>query len=252
MTWCDKLASTPAVGYQFEQHFASADRIIDSLSPIIDQWYDNGKPTFQVAKHESFHVELHHDSGFIYSVAETKASITFQHRLKLRNTSAGPPVAELISSPLQFTTLIDKALVELVKVTQLLPGSKNRHINRVGIVTSTNASRDDLPPGITKMLNYFGRPWDAGLHAFNINVTAKLREDDNFLDRCIHNIVKNENDDDELITFRFDWQRELKKPINVIEEDMHKLNSSSQKAAMSYFEELGVGNVFDERIIRER
>ncbi len=249
MTWCDKLASTPAVGYQFEAHFASGDRILDSLSPMTDTWANDKKPLFTVSRHESFHIELQHDNGFQYNVNETKASVTFQHRLKLRNTSAGLPVAEFISQPLQFSRLLSSAFDEVVKMTMLLPQSATRRVNRVGIVAQTIAVKDDLPPGLIKLLDYFAKPWQNGLHTFNVTVTANLRDDDRFTDRCVHHIGKMDGDDENLITVRLDWQRSLKKPMMCIPEDMRKLNLAAERAALEYFEDLAVGNSFDEHII---
>ena len=35
MTWCDKLASTPVVGLKLEWGYASGNKILDCLSPVL-------------------------------------------------------------------------------------------------------------------------------------------------------------------------------------------------------------------------
>ncbi|KQY12625.1 hypothetical protein [Rhizobium sp. Root482] len=252
MTWCDKLSSTPAVGYLYEPYAASGDRIIDSLTPLINTWYTGPKANFTVAKHETLSVELQHDNGFVYHVSDTKASVSYQHRLKLRNTSAGLPVAELISQPLQFSKILDSAFDELVKVALALPQPHGRNISRVGVVSTTIAAREDIPPGIMKMIEYFGRPWDNKVQSFNLSIQSELRKDDQFVDRCTHFLIQGDDEESDLITFKFDWQRTILKPVAAVVADLNKLNSSAVKSALAYFEDLAVGNAFDEHLIRQR
>ena len=37
MTWCDKLASTPTVGFKLSTHFAPIDILLNSWAPILDR-----------------------------------------------------------------------------------------------------------------------------------------------------------------------------------------------------------------------
>ena len=37
MSWCDKLASTPTVGFKLSNHFAPVDFLLNAVSPILDR-----------------------------------------------------------------------------------------------------------------------------------------------------------------------------------------------------------------------
>jgi hypothetical protein len=51
-----------------------------------------------------------HD-GFKYSATEAIVSVAFNHRLRYRATSAGPPVMEMLSKPMPFTKLLPDGVV---------------------------------------------------------------------------------------------------------------------------------------------
>ena len=46
MSWCDKLASTASVGFRLSYHFASAEAVIQALSPILDKLVEGERMRF--------------------------------------------------------------------------------------------------------------------------------------------------------------------------------------------------------------
>ncbi len=95
-------------------------------------------------------------------------------------------------------------------------------------------------------MDYVGRPWDGKIEGFNMNLTATIHENDDMRERCIHRIVKPE-EEDAMLTIVFDWQRFMKKKaIPVTRRELERACEATQKAALEYFEELAVGNAFDE------
>lgn len=248
MSWCDKLASTPTVGFRLDPHYAASESIISSLAPLFDVWGTPEKPEFTISRLEVFRVDVQRENGFFYSIEPAKASVAFMHRMRLRPSSGGLPVGELISKPLPFSQLLDDATEQLISLSPKLPGAEKRSISRIGIVSTTTVASDDLPPGIQRMIKYFGRPWSGSLKAYQINLTAVLSETDRWTDRCTH-VINRPEDDEQLMTVRFDWQRLPTHPLPITEESLKKEMAICQRAAIAYFEEVAVGDRFDEHII---
>ncbi len=244
VTWCDKLASQPSIGLLLDPFYGGNETVLTRIAPLFEKWGTLEKPGFQVSVPDIFKVDVQRDDGFHYSFDATKAAVQFQHRMKFRPVSGGLPVAELISSPQVFTSLLDTASRELVEFTLQLPEIGRRAVRRVGVVSTTAVSEEDLPPGIQRLVEYVARPWPGGMETYNFNMTTKLYEHENYWDRCIHSLVLPE-DEDALLTLRFDWQRILKKKQVASRRELDRLCASAIEDALSYFEELAVGNAFD-------
>ncbi|MEF0943601.1 hypothetical protein [Rhizobium sp. BR 362] len=247
MTWCDKLASQPSVGFQLDPFYGGGEAILTKLAALMMTWGTPEQPEFVVTPQpqDVFRVDIQRENGFLYSFDALKASVQFQHRMQLKAISGGLPVAQLISSPKVFSSLLSDATEMLIESTLLLPEAGRRHVMRVGVVSTTTVSEDDLPPGILRFIEYLGRPWAGKLEGFNMALTATVHEDENVRERCIHRIAKAEEEDG-LLTIVFDWQRFLKKKIPVTRRELERACQATQKTALEYFEELAIGNAFDE------
>ncbi|THV13862.1 hypothetical protein [Rhizobium rhizophilum] len=245
MTWCDKLASQPTVGIQLDPFYGGNETIFTRMAPLVAKLGTPEKPEFSAEVPDIYTVKIQREDGFQYSFDAHKASVQFQHRMQFKPTSGGLPVAQLISSPKVFSSLLADATEMLIEAALLLPEASQRHIRRIGIITTTAVSADDLPPGIVKFVEYLSRPWSGRVEAINSTIVSSLREDEQSIERCIHTITKPE-DEEALLTLRFDWQRVLKKSPLVSRRELDKHIASATEGALSYFEDLAVGNAFDE------
>ena len=237
MSWCDKLASTPAVGFGLDWHFAPASDILDTLSPMLDKLVARDQPTFTVERPEQFSVSVTTLDGFQYGVDPNKVHVSFHHRMKPKFISGGPPVMEMLSRPLPYTSLLPEVSKKLVDITMNIPGPRNRFINRVGIVSTTVVSPNEIPPGISRFIDYMSRPWPNGLRGYNFNIASEIQNSTHWTDQCIHNISRPE-DPEELITLQFDWQRIFHNGRARNKDVLTEILSEAQKNALKYFEEL--------------
>jgi hypothetical protein len=245
LSWCDKLAAVPSVGFIYDPHFVSGDGIIDAISPLLDRWKVGDKPDFGVSQPEPLKIEVQRNNGFTYSFEPTRTSIAYQHRVKFRNVSGGRPVVELISSPEPYSKLLDAALADIVEIALILPMAKRRSIKTIGIVSSTHADEKDVPPGIRKMIKYMSRPWKAELEAYLFTVVADAGSTKDHTDRCIHTLTRPE-DEEQIPSFKFDWQRNYSNHVAVEKETLVRELQRTKKAALDYFETLAVGDAFDD------
>jgi hypothetical protein len=251
MSWCDRLASVPTVGFRLTNHFAPIDVLLDSLSPILDRVPED--QTKNVAVEQSttnFSSTFVLNDGFKYSATEAQISVAFQHRMRYRHTSGGSPVMEMLSKPMPFTSLLPEVSKRLVEATLLLPKASERQVTRVGFVSTTPIGEEDLPPGIKRMIDYIGRPWKGMFDAYNLNLTMQLNKTAEILDRCTHALVKHE-DKDQLLTLQFDWQRRFNTGWAVTHSNLVRILGDAEKDALKYFEDLAEGSRFDEVLLRE-
>lgn len=250
MSWCNKLASVPSAGFLVDFFAASGDRLLDSLSPLINRLFLEQKLEITIERHESFALTFSTPDGFHYALEPTKVAVTFKHNMKAKAISGAPPTMELLSRPAPYTELLDSCLEKLADIALLLPDANKRNIQRFGIVSQTKVADDEMPPGIKRYIEYVGRPWQNLDRLYALSVTAKLGEKDGTSDRCIHNIVQPEGEDT-LVNMSFDWQRYYSagKPINA--EPMRDIIRTGRDGALRYFEDLAEGSRFDEKLRAE-
>lgn len=251
-SWCDKLASVPTVGLKLSPHFASSDSIIDSLSPILNRQMKDDKATFNVAQQATFEVQFQTDQGFHYAVEPTKCVVSFRHRMRAKPTSGGPPIMEMLSHPLPYTALLQDATERLIEVAPLLPGEKGgrRLLSRVGIMSTTTVDMDEAPPGMTRFLQYVGRPWKSSPEFFEFVILADIGSNKGWKDRCIHTLKRAE-EPGALLSIQLDWQRIFETERHVTSDVLRPLLANCCEDALTYFEDVAEGSRFDEELITE-
>jgi hypothetical protein len=241
----------PTVGLTLTNHFAPIDVLLGSLTPILDRVPEDQTKNISIEQPSTnFSIAFILNDGFRYAANEKQASVAAQHRVRYRQTSGGPPRMEMLSKPLPFTALLPVVSSKLVEMTLLLPKASERQVKRVGVVSSTPIAEEDMPPGIKRMIDYLGRPWNGKFEGFSINLTMQLGQSGEISDRCTHLITMPE-DKDQLITLNFDWQRTFETGWQVTQSNLERLMREAERDALKYFEELAEGSRFDEVLLRE-
>lgn len=246
--WCDKLASTPTVGFRLEPNFVSGDSLLSAITAITNKYYEKDKPKFTMERHESFSVQFSTEDGYTYSIDATRVSVAFAHKMRAKLTSGGPPIMEPLTEMAPYTDLLKKTIDKTVHLASSIPSQKGRKLQRVGIVATTVTNERDMPPGVAKLLKYFGRPWNNELRTYHLQIGATLDKSDTQEDRCIYTISKMD-EHEELTTFSFDWQRFFPNGKSIEERQLQETMRLAERAALSYFEEIAEGNQWDEKLI---
>ena len=250
MSWCDKLASTPALGLRLEKRYAPIASLLEPLAPVISRWVDkeNDRPAFTIDQQSDlFSGSLTTFDGYQYGVGPETLSVEFRHRMRFRNQSAGPPIAELLSKPAPYTEVLADVSKRLLEMTQLVTAGTPRKLLRIGIVSMTIVTEDEMPPGVRRFLRHVSKPWDASLNHYHIELTTKLPKGKRTarFDRCTHILTKPE-DTEQLSTIRLDWQRFLPEDRILSMSSLPELVEGAKVDALAYFEDIGEGARFDE------
>jgi len=249
LSWCDKLASTPTVGFTLDWHFVPSSAILQAFSTILDKLVQDNKQMFTVERQEPFNLTFTTYDGYQYSIEPSKVAVSFQHRLKVKHVSGGPPTMELLSIPTPFSKLLPIVANKLIEAALLLPGAPARTISRIGIVSTTLVAIDEVPPGIARFIKYIGRPWKGSVDNFNVQIVADLNKTTKWSDRCVHLLVKPE-DREQVPAVQFDWQRTFSSGQPLTHDSLKDIMASAETASLKYLEELAEGSQFDEDLIR--
>lgn len=250
MIWCDKLACTPGAGFRLSPYVVSGAAWIDALTPMLSKLVKGETLDFNVDRNNPFDVAFTTNDGFQYGCEAAKVFVDFMYNMALKSTSAGPPVAQLLSTPAPYSKLLPELAQRLADVTLVAPNAKNRTILRVGIITTTNVSYEEAPPGIVRFIKYMARPWGKIGEGYQFQVTGVLHQDSSRLDQCIYTVTKSQQTED-LLVIKLDWQRYFTIGRAITQDSVSEILSTAQKAALQHFEDIGEGSRFDEEIIRQ-
>jgi len=245
-SWCDKLASTPSVGFGFDWRFATGEAVLAGLSRLLDPLVSNERPQFTINRTDPFSVTIMRQDGFSYGIEPSKAFVTFQHTMRARPVSGAAPVMEMLSQPMPYTALLPEVAKMLVEMALLIPHGHGRKVIRVGVVATTVVDEDEVPPGVKRLIEWISRPW-ASLDSFSVQATAVLCRHEKWTDRCFHTLIKSENPD-ELMTITLDWQRTFATGQSIAQESLRRIVEHAQEDALLYFEDIAEGGRFDERL----
>jgi len=234
---------------KFDNHFAPSAEILEVLKPILDPLVKRERPTFLINRLDPFALELTTEEGFHYGVEPSRVWIDFQHRMRVKPTSGGPPVAELLSRAAPFSDLLPEVSSRLLDAAKQILKIAPRKLVRVGVVTTTQVAEEDLPPGIARFIDYIARPWHGFVDQYSFQITADLGKSDNWFDRCNHVVIRPE-DPEQLLTLQFDWNRTFISERTATSELVKDEMDRAAQESMKYFEDLGEGNRFDEELIR--
>lgn len=246
-SWCDKLASTPAVGLRMSSHhFVGNSRILDSLSPILDRHVDTDRnqQAFAVELPNEFSVNVKTHVGFTYGVDSERVHVTFNHMMRPKAVSGHPPIMEMLSTPQPYTKLLDEVIERLIEAALLVPNEGSRSVKRIGLISVTAVDQEDLPPGIVKMISHFSSPWKRDLVSFTLQANAALEKTSGRTDNCVHTMLKSDIKG-ELLNIQFDYQRVFEDARRLERTTLETEFRSLSADALGYFEKVAEGDMFD-------
>jgi hypothetical protein len=244
MSWCDKLASTPAVGFGLNPNIVSSGALLDAFSPKLSPLITDEKARFSIDQTGPHGLTFTTEDGFQTAIDANKIAVTFVHRLSAKQVSGGPPQLELLSLTRPYTELLPMVCTKLIEDTLTIPNSRTRSVHRVGIVTTTAIAEEEAPPGIIRFLDYMRDPWGTIFPAFSFNFTSELDSTPHRRDVCNHTVIR-ASGLGALLNMSFDWQRSFMQPRPMSQSTLEEIVLEAEEAALAYFEELAQGNRFD-------
>lgn len=248
MTWCDKLGSTPAVGFGLLPHFSAGAELLTALGPVLDKLPSGDRNRFVVELVDHHSTQFITDEGFRYGVDPRRISVAFNHRVQATPVSASLPKLDILSSHEPYSKLVNTCGNKVIDATICIDDIKARYFNRAGIVSTTVVSLEESPPGIARFINYVSRPWGIISDGFSIQVTGLLSDKEKYTDRCVHSIQRTD-DDQKLVTITLDWYRTFHDPQRATKTNLTSAFNAVRDGALEYFEELGEGARFDDEIL---
>ena len=245
MSWCDKLGSTPGIGYHLVWHSLPSDTLLNAMSPIVDRMVDGDEQRFSIDLKDALKLTLTSFDGYQYGFEPTRVYLGFVHRARVRTVSGGLPTLVLSSKTLPYTDLLNELELELLNTMEIVNQLSPRRLSGIGVVSTTVTDRAELPPGIERFLAHASKPWNGELEALTFVAQALLKENDDHSSRCVHTLVKSQKDNEPL-QIVFDYQRIYKKPQDIESNRLRAATEGLKREALDYFEQLAQGDRFDE------
>lgn len=129
-----------------------------ALGPNIDSMIKRDSATFQIEEHHSFSAQFITNDGYRYQADHSRLSVGFQYRMRPKPISGGPPIMEMLSQVRPYTEQLETVAERLIDATLLLCKMQERTVNRVGVITLLSVDRNEVPPGVARLIEYMGRP----------------------------------------------------------------------------------------------
>jgi hypothetical protein len=247
--WCDKLASTPTVGFRLSPRFRPASNLLEHIGRILDDQVKVAgatvKPTFTIERLDQFDLSILLRNGFRLGLSPTNISVTFIHGIEMKPRSGELPTIDFLTEAQPYTTILPGVCEQLLDLTLLLPETGKRRIATFGVVSTTLVNESEMPPGLLRLIERVLEPWGQS-EAYSLQITSKVGEAEEYYDRCIHTLTRAE-DKETVPTINLDWQRIFRNPRPVTKNIMRDIVAIGTADALTYFERLGEGAITNVR-----
>lgn len=244
MSWCDSLASTPIIGVRFEPNYRPSEEYLAAMSSVLNRELDKDRAAFSVESMDPFQLVFNTESGFRYTFDPSNVSVAFNHRIRAKAASAGPPTMELISQAAPFTELLETVAGRVLEAVELVSAGRSRQVRRIGIVSVTQVVLEDAPPGIVELFDQVALPFGGEAETFNITMTNRLGDNGKTVEKCTHTLALPEPPE-KLITLQLDWQRTFANTFGASKAAIGEALHAGKRDALSYFERVAEGGLGD-------
>jgi hypothetical protein len=244
MSWCDRLGSTPGIGYQLDWHTLPSEILLGALSPFTDKMTSGDEQRFSIETKEPLRLSFTSFEGVQYGLEPTKIYLGFTHRATIKTGVGGIPSLVPSSKIAPYTELLAEMQGYLFDTMMIINKLKQRKLAGIGVVSTTVVSESDLPPGLQKLLAYVSKPWHGALQSLTFQAQTVIAESDNYTQKCNHTIVKPAQADEPL-QLTFDFQRIFKKNLDVDMQKLRTVTDDVKAHAINYFEQLAQGDLID-------
>ena len=151
-------------------------------------------------------------TGLSFRVTPSDITGQFTYRIRTQEEPGSFPFYQL-PAILPYSQTLDRVLKYVENILNSIEDLREFKFERIGIVTSVSSTRESLPPGVLRWLDYTAKPW-GGLAQSQTLLLANLFENENYHDRCHHTLVFDETHPEKKgINLTLDWQRVFKPPI---------------------------------------
>jgi hypothetical protein len=169
MSWCDKLGSTPSIGYKLDWHSIPSDILLHAVSPVVDRMVEGEEIHFSIDLKDALRLTFSSFDGFQYGFEPSKLFVSFFHRARIKTLSGGLPTLVPSSKIASYTDLLSAIEDRILSTIQLINKLKPRRLLGIGVVSTTLTEEGQLPPGLVRLVEYAGRPWEGKLQSLTFH-----------------------------------------------------------------------------------
>lgn len=235
MEWYNYFMSTPTVGIGF-----NATRVdIPTLERLALSYDDSFR-----LEHPAMAKWRLDKNGLIISIEQGNISVSRRNNVNVKFVPGKMPEIEY-SEIKKYEDNLDIIIKEIISIWDSfysLGNNMNHSVKRIGIVINAGMTKEELPPGITNLLDKQDQLWGNDLQSYNFKITKCLNEDDKTIELCHHcfNGSYLEKGSTEL---EFDYQFILKSPKNLTAKQLTSMIDEKKVIALNYFNKFGTEGI---------
>lgn len=226
------------VGLRLEPKFRPAQQYLEAL----EGWATAGAAPGLQAHVDAFSLRLTSGNGYTCAIDHQHIVVSFAYPEQRKQEPGSLPGLEY--SPIRtYQELLDQVLEHLAAVlSAALPGGP-RGLLRIGLVADCHLAEDTAPPGLTRLIQHIGSPWDGNLLATKAHIVAVVEESEKHVDRCHHRIdvdrLERQND----LRLALDWQRFYSEAERLDADEMAGRVAAVTPLALEYFDRFAAGDL---------
>lgn len=245
MHWLDSVLAVPTIGVRAAPDIAFAIQLPAAASPLADRLSKSGELA-SATQTEPGAAQFQTKDGRIFAVDRETFSVQFGYTLAVRKRAGALP--ELAPMEVRvYSEVLAQVRAGVSATLETLWGNERR-LNRIGVVASVRLRVDEPPPGVAKLLELLGSPWQGRLLKCDSTLLAELADSPSKQDKCHHRIVfditpSQEEEGARELTLMLDWQRSLKEERALRASAVMSEVDRAVEDAMTYFERVGEGIV---------
>lgn len=238
--WLNNVRAVPTIGVRFKVTIDTSSSLVQRLKTLLAKW--NSTSPIKIGLMQDNSVKIERQDGVEVTVGPNKLVCKYFYISEIVEKGLLDPVIKLHNPRRPFEEICSNLQEIVHEVYVELCKDGNRNIEFVGIVAEGNLDADALPPGFTKLIDYFGRPWSAGLQEFKGKFLSGVGESDDFSERC-HHFFDLKPDEESSVEFKLDWQRVLKASRDTNPARLNEEIGECKAAAVQYFGRFGLGDL---------
>jgi len=238
--WLNNVRAVPTVGVRFHLTIDTSSSLVQRLKGMLTKWQSANSIKIGLSADNS--VKIERQDGIEVTVGNNRVVCKYYYISEIVEKGNLEPVIKFHAPRKPFEEICIRLQDVLFEVYTEICKDGNRTVEFAGVVAEGNLDPDGLPPGFTKMLEHFGKPWPLGLSELNGRFLAGVQDAPSTTDRCHHMVDFNSNAES-VVEFKLDWQRVWKSPRETNPTKLKADMEACRAAAMNYFGKFGLGDL---------
>jgi hypothetical protein len=209
------------------------------MLPLLDSWDSKGVAFLVKQATPPIGLVIETAASSIIRLFPDSVVVEFKYTFEI---DPWRPPEPLLQRP--YSELLEEIARTMREVVEALADRAPLHINRVGIVATTQMSPTSAPPGVQRMLTHYEGAWAGVTRSIDTNILVSTEPNGNGNDQCHHRLQLDRTKQPQPannLELSLDWQRFWPDEKTFTAAAAQTCITSGVRDALSYFQRVGEG-----------